>query len=131
VWFVSEHNRRCPANRENPCAGRICNQCADGGSWARVFEHPIKTVWVIVMENQNWSSIKGNKSAPYMNQTLLPMASRAEQYFNPPDNHPGLPNYLWIEAGTNFGTRSALVVEGRITIAQPAGANLATIGLRV
>jgi hypothetical protein len=93
-------------------------------------EHPIKTVWVIVMENQNWSSIKGNKSAPYMNQTLLPMTSRAEQSFNPPNNHPGLPNYLWIEAGTNFGTRSALVVvEGRMTIAQPAGANLATIGL--
>jgi hypothetical protein len=89
------------------------------------FEHHIKTVWVIVMENQNWSSIKGNKSAPYMNQTLLPMASRAEQYFNPPNNHPGLPNYLWIEAGTNFGTGSALVVvEGQMTIAQPAGANL-------
>jgi hypothetical protein len=66
-------------------------------------QHHIKTVWVIVMENQNWSSIKGNKSAPYMNQTLLPMGSHAEQYFNPPNNHPSLPNYLWIEAGTNFG----------------------------
>jgi phosphatidylinositol-3-phosphatase len=55
------------------------------------------------MENQNWSSIKGNKSAPYMNQTFLPMASHAEQYFNPPNNHPSLPNYLWLEAGTNFG----------------------------
>jgi hypothetical protein len=105
--------------------GRICNQRAGGRSWACVFEHPIKTVWVIVMENQNWSSVKGDKSAPYMKQTLLPMASRAERYFNPPNNHPGLPNYLWIEAGTNSGTRSALVVvEGRMTIAQPAGANL-------
>jgi phosphatidylinositol-3-phosphatase len=65
-------------------------------------DHHIKTVWVIVMENQNWSSIKGNKSAPYMNQTLLPMASHAEQYFNPPNIHPSLPNYLWFEAGTNF-----------------------------
>ena len=65
--------------------------------------HHIKTVWVIVMENQNWSSIKGNKSAPYMNRTLLPMASHAEQYFNPPNIHPSLPNYIWIEAGTNFG----------------------------
>jgi phosphatidylinositol-3-phosphatase len=63
----------------------------------------VKTVWVIVMENQNWSSIKGSKSAPYMNGTLLPMASHAEQYFNPPNIHPSLPNYLWMEAGTNFG----------------------------
>lgn len=63
----------------------------------------IKTVWVIVMENQNWSSIKGNKYAPYINQTLLPQASHAEQYFNPPNNHPSLPNYIWIEAGTNLG----------------------------
>jgi phosphatidylinositol-3-phosphatase len=63
----------------------------------------IKTVWVIVMENQNWSSIKGNPSAPYINQTLLPQAAHAEQYFNPPHNHPSLPNYIWIEAGTNFG----------------------------
>jgi phospholipase C len=31
------------------------------------------------------------------------MASHAEQYFNPPNNHPSLPNYLWLEAGTNFG----------------------------
>lgn len=63
----------------------------------------IKTVWVIVMENQNWSSIKGSTFAPYINETLLPHASHAEQYFNPPHNHPSLPNYLWIESGTNFG----------------------------
>jgi len=30
----------------------------------------IKTVWVIVMENQDWSSIKGSKFAPYINGTL-------------------------------------------------------------
>src|ERR1700679_606748 len=63
----------------------------------------VKTVWVIVMENQNWSSIKGSRHAPYMNGTLLPMASHAEQYFNPPNMHPSLPNYLGMEAGTNFG----------------------------
>jgi hypothetical protein len=63
----------------------------------------LKTVWVIVMENQDWSSIKGNKSAPYINQTVLPQASHAEQYFNPAHTHPSLPNYIWMEAGTNFG----------------------------
>ena len=55
------------------------------------------------MENTDWSSIKGSSSAPYINRTLLPIASHAEQYYNPPNNHPSLPNYLWLEAGTNFG----------------------------
>jgi len=55
------------------------------------------------MENHNWSDIKNSPSAPYINHTLLPMASYAEQYYNPPGNHPSEPNYLWLEAGTNFG----------------------------
>lgn len=63
----------------------------------------IKTVFLIVMENKSWSSIVGNSSAPYINGTLLPMASFATQYYDPPNNHPSLPNYLWLEAGTNFG----------------------------
>jgi hypothetical protein len=62
----------------------------------------IKTVFVIVMENHNWSDIQNNPSAPYINGTLLPQASYALQYFNPPGNHPSEPNYLWLEAGTNF-----------------------------
>ncbi len=64
---------------------------------------PIKTVFVIMMENKSWSNILGNSSAPYINKTLLPMASYANQYYDPPKNHPSLPNYLWLEAGTNFG----------------------------
>lgn len=31
------------------------------------------------------------------------MASYCEQYYNPPGLHPSEPNYLWLEAGTNFG----------------------------
>src|SRR5438132_6306975 len=63
----------------------------------------IRTVFLIVMENTDWSSIKGSSSAPYINGTLLPRAAHAEQYYNPPNMHPSLPNYLWLEAGTNFG----------------------------
>jgi len=63
----------------------------------------LQTVFLIVMENHNWSDIKNNSSAPYINQTLLPMASYAEQYYNPPGIHPSEPNYIWLEAGTNFG----------------------------
>jgi hypothetical protein len=61
------------------------------------------TVFVIVLENHNWADIKGSASAPYLNGTLLPLASHAERYNNPPGVHPSLPNYLWLEAGTNFG----------------------------
>lgn len=69
-------------------------------------ETNIKTVFIIVMENHNWSDIQNNPSAPYINNTLLPQASYALQYFNPPKNHPSEPNYLWLEAGTNFGIKN-------------------------
>src|SRR2546430_12868252 len=62
-----------------------------------------RTIFLILMENHNWSDIKNSPSAPYINNTLLPMASYAEQYYNPPGIHPSEPNYLWLEAGTNFG----------------------------
>src|ERR1700691_2934356 len=70
--------------------------------------HHIRTVFIILMENHNWTGngtldIKGNSEAPYINNTLVPMASHAEAYYNPPNLHPSLPNYLWLEAGTNFG----------------------------
>jgi phosphatidylinositol-3-phosphatase len=62
-----------------------------------------QTVFIILMENEDWSAIQGNPVAPYINNTLLPGASYCEQYFTPPGLHPSLPNYLWLEAGTNFG----------------------------
>src|SRR5438445_4922788 len=67
---------------------------------------PIHTVFLILMENHDWSSIEGSPSAPYINDILLPIASHAEQYYNPPGVHPSEPNYLWLEAGTNFGIRN-------------------------
>ena len=74
----------------------------------------VKTVWIILMENHNWTGnnsgaafgdpdIKGSSLAPYINGPLLATSAHAEQYFNPPGNHPSQPNYLWLEAGTNFG----------------------------
>jgi hypothetical protein len=66
---------------------------------------PIRNVFVIVMENHDWSHVTGNPSAPFINRELLPKASHAEAYFNPPGVHPSLPNYLWLEAGSDFGVR--------------------------
>lgn len=65
----------------------------------------IRTVFIILMENHNWSQILGSKSAPYINGELLPQASYTDRYYNPTGIHPSLPNYLWLEAGTNFGIR--------------------------
>jgi hypothetical protein len=63
---------------------------------------PIKTVFIILLENHNWSQIDP-ASAPYIHNTLLPLGAHAEQYFNPPGLHPSEPNYLWLEAGDNLG----------------------------
>jgi len=62
-------------------------------------------VFVIVMENHNWADIKGSASAPYVNRTLLLQGAHAENYMNPPGLHPSLPNYIWMEAGSNLGIR--------------------------
>jgi hypothetical protein len=70
---------------------------------AQLANDQINTVFIILMENHDWSQIKDSPQAPYINDTLLPMSSYAEQYFNPPGIHPSLPNYLWLEAGDNFG----------------------------
>lgn len=64
---------------------------------------PIQTVFIILLENESWSEIESNPDAPYLNTTLLKMASRCEAYYNIANLHPSLPNYLWLEAGTNFG----------------------------
>jgi hypothetical protein len=91
------------------CLGR--GQCARSGTpssppllqTAPSRRGVLSTVFLIVLENHNWSSFAGNPSAPYLNHTLLPLASHASRYYNPPGIHPSLPNYLWLEAGTNCG----------------------------
>ena len=64
---------------------------------------PIQTVFVIVMENYPWSSIKGSSNAPYINNVLLPIGAHCEQYYNPSNYTCSLLSYLWLEAGTAFG----------------------------
>jgi len=64
----------------------------------------IKTVFIIVLENTDWADVVNSTNAPYINHTLLPIASYCEQYRNPPGGiHPSEPNYIWLEAGANFG----------------------------
>ena len=65
----------------------------------------VSTVFIILMENHDWSEITASV-APYIRGTLVPMGAHAEQYFNPPGNHPSEPNYIWLEAGSNLGLTS-------------------------
>jgi hypothetical protein len=64
-------------------------------------------VFLILMENSNWSDIAGSSSAPYINNTLLALGAHALDYHGAKHGstpvHPSEPNYLWLEAGDNFG----------------------------
>jgi hypothetical protein len=86
---------------------------------AAAYAGPIKTVFVIAMENHNWTQpasqtspgqILGNSAAPYINSLVTPgnpnaaQVSYASNYLNAGANiHPSEPNYIWAEAGSNLG----------------------------
>jgi hypothetical protein len=87
----------------------------------------VKTVFVIAMENHNWTQpdhvagkiqqIYQNAAAPYINSLVDGTSGISDQVAyanayhnvlatasgNNPHIHPSEPNYLWAEAGTNFG----------------------------
>jgi hypothetical protein len=106
-WIRSRPGQIVSACVVMALCGRV-RAAQSGAAKASPEAHHIKTVFIILMENHNWTGdgnldIKGNSAAPYINKTLLPIASHAEHYYNPPQLHPSLPNYLWLEAGANFG----------------------------
>ncbi len=91
------------------CGGiRVRSRAADAcpvtppGLAADAAGHAIRTIFLIVMENQDWSSVKGSSSAPYLNGVLLPRFAHAEDYRNG-GVHPSLGNYIALEAGNPLG----------------------------
>ena len=82
----------------------------------------IRTVFVIAMENHNFmqppsqnspQQIYGNPAAPYMNTLITPGNPNAAQvsfgtacYNAGTGVHPSEPNYVWAEAGTDFGAHT-------------------------
>ncbi len=62
----------------------------------------MSTIFVVMMENHSWGTIKGSGSAGYIN-TLAMQGAHAENYYTPAGNHPSEPNYIWLEAGDNLG----------------------------
>jgi hypothetical protein len=79
----------------------------------------VKTVFVIALENHNFTQpvptsspeqILNNAAAPYLNSLITPGNANAAQvsyctkYYNAGAGvHPSEPNYIWSEAGTDFG----------------------------
>src|SRR5579859_1262448 len=83
---------------------------------------PVGNIFVIAMENHNFTQpatmtspqqIFGNPAAPFINSLITPGNSNAAQvsfataYYNAGFGvHPSEPNYIWAEAGTDFGVRT-------------------------
>jgi hypothetical protein len=82
-------------------------------------DNGVKKVFVIAMENHNWTQpstitspqqIFLNPAAPFINSLvngtsgISGQVAYANMYINAaPGIHPSEPNYIWAEAGTNFG----------------------------
>ncbi|HET9848710.1 MAG TPA: alkaline phosphatase family protein [Candidatus Dormibacteraeota bacterium] len=60
-------------------------------------------IFVIVMENHEYSSVIGSGAAPYIN-SLASSYGLATNYYGA--SHPSLPNYLALTAGSTFGIAS-------------------------
>ena len=110
-------------------------------------DRALKTVFVIAMENHNWTQpanqftgpiqqIFQNPNAPFINSLVngTNVASRQVAYAanyhnalataggNNPHIHPSEPNYLWAEAGFNFNIfndADPFVPQGGPTVNQP------------
>jgi len=84
--------------------------------------HHAKKVFVIAMENHNWTQpgtqtspqpIFQNPAAPFINSLVNGTSGISDQvayanaYINAAlGDHPSEPNYIWAEAGTNFGVHN-------------------------
>jgi hypothetical protein len=79
---------------------------SSGGGEAGTGAH-IKHVFLILMENENWSFIYQSSQAPYINSLLTTASTQTSYatnyYDNPSAVHPSEPNYIWLEGGSNFG----------------------------
>ncbi len=82
-----------------------------------------------MMENTDWSQVKGSPNYPYLNNTLLPDSAYANNYIGG-ISHTSLPNYVTLEAGDPMGltdgsylppTHSASTTDHLVTQLRTAG----------
>jgi Phosphoesterase family len=82
-------------------------QREQGTAGAQSSSPTIQTVFIILMENQNWnSSVPGtftSSNAPYIMNTIVPAGAYANNYIMVSGNQgPSEANYKWLEAGSDF-----------------------------
>jgi phosphatidylinositol-3-phosphatase len=63
----------------------------------------VQTLFLILMENVSWPDIVGTTNAPFLKNVLLPQSACATNMFIVPNTFGSLPQYLWLESGTNWG----------------------------
>jgi hypothetical protein len=123
-WF-NEKNEKVKVNESRP--GNLRRNTALFGAAAAgllLAAQPAHagSIFVIAMENHNLTQpnptsnpqqILGNPAAPYINSLMTPGNSNAVQtawaqvYFNAGIGvHPSEPNYVWAEAGSDFGVHT-------------------------
>jgi phosphatidylinositol-3-phosphatase len=112
------------------CALAVAGVLARGGYTARADQNPDgptkarhgRAIFVVAMENHNWtqpSSVTSpqqifmNPEAPFLNSLvngtsgISGQVAYATNYLNAGVGiHPSEPNYIWAEAGTNFGVNN-------------------------
>jgi hypothetical protein len=77
---------------------------ACGCSRAQASSHTnIQALFLILMENVSWPDIVNGPNAPFIKNVLLPQSSYASNMFIVPGTFGSLPQYLWLESGTNWG----------------------------
>jgi hypothetical protein len=103
-------------------AGAVGCGCLPVHADDRDGDHGVKKVFVIAMENHNWTQPSSqnsphqiflNPAAPFINSLvngtsgISSQVAFANAYINAAvGDHPSEPNYLWAEAGTNFGVNN-------------------------
>jgi hypothetical protein len=70
---------------------------------ARAGSAPVSHIAVILMENEEYGSVIGSSSAPYINGLARRSALATRMYAI---SHPSLPNYLALTGGSTFGISS-------------------------
>jgi hypothetical protein len=109
-----------PKFQQAMCALALAGAVAYASS--PVYAGSVKKVFVIAMENHNWTQpstqtspqqIFQNPAAPFINSLVNGTSGISNQvaYANAYVNaglgiHPSDPNYIWAEAGTNFGVNN-------------------------
>ena len=101
LWLLLAAGPSCSAGHARDRSADACPDAMPALA-ADAAAHAIKTVFVIVMENQSWSPVVGSPSAPYVNGVLLPRFAHADDY-RTGGLHPSLGNYITLEAGDALG----------------------------